>query len=273
VRAAAGRERIGSLLSAVAPGNALCFAELVGADGKAPQASAVLREAVAAAGGTVREFPALTRERMEAWLVSRAAELGVTFAPGAARLLAERVGAYVREGDVDRRRQSELADAELQKLALFRPSGTIGRDDVDELVSEAVPGSAWAFLDAIGARRPADAALLAERLLSSGFAIPLLVSQVHRRLRDLIVVREHLDTGTRPSDLPRVMKLQPFRAQKLVEQASLWSLAALEGALRGLLELDLRSKGISLDGSTVQMSDARDGLGVQLWLAEHVARR
>jgi DNA polymerase III delta subunit len=60
---------------------------------------------------------------MEGWVSRRADELGVSLAPGAAKAIAEKVGAFVREGDVDRRRQSELANSELEKLALYRPEG------------------------------------------------------------------------------------------------------------------------------------------------------
>jgi hypothetical protein len=69
------------------------------------------------------------------------------------------------------------------------------------------------------------------------------------------------------------MRLQPFRAQKLAEQAGAWSVDGLHHAVDGLLELDLRSKGITLDGSTAQMSEARDALGLQVWIAEHAVRR
>ena len=68
------------------------------------------------------------------------------------------------------------------------------------------------------------------------------------------------------------MKLQPFRAQKLSEQAATWTADSLVDALGGLLELDLRSKGISLTGATVHMDDAVDALGLQLWIAEHAIR-
>ena len=88
---------------------------------------------------------------MEGWIANRAKQLDATLGPGAAHLLAERVGAYVREGDVDRRRQTELANAELEKLALYRPDAPITTADVEQLVGEAVPGSTWAFLDAVGA--------------------------------------------------------------------------------------------------------------------------
>ena len=272
LREAAARQRLLAIVAAVPPGNALCFSDLAGTDGKTSAASEELRRAVSAAGGSVAEFPALTRERMESWLERRAVELGATLGPGAARSLAERVGAYVREGDIDRRRQTTLADAELQKLALYRLAGSITRDDVAELVPEAIPGSMWAFLDAVALRRGADASRLAERLLAGGTPLPVLVGQLHRRVRELIIVREHLEMGTRPADLVRLMRMQPFRAQKLAEQAKTWELRGLEAAVGGLLELDLRSKGITLDGSAAAMTDARDALGVQLWITEHVAR-
>jgi DNA polymerase III delta subunit len=273
LRESAARERLLGMLSAVAPGNALAFTELVASGPRTPAAVEVMTNALTAAGGVTRQFPALTRERMERWLNERAAELGIVMGPGAARLLAERVGAYVRESDVDRRRQSELANGELEKLALYRPGSTVSREDVEELVAEAVPGSTWAFLDAAAGRQTADASWLANRLLEDGVPLPVLVSQLHRRLRDLISVREHLDSGARSGDLVRIMRLQPFRAQKLAEQAGAWSVEGLRGALDGLLELDLRSKGITLDGSTAQMSEARDALGVQVWIAEHAIGR
>jgi DNA polymerase III delta subunit len=272
LRETAARERTIGLLGSVAQGNGLCFVDLIGQDAKGPAASGVLRDAVAAAGGVVRELPALTRDRMEAWLTGRATELDIRLGPGAAQALAQRVGAYVREGDVDRRRQSELANGELEKLALYRPGGEVTRADIEELVPEAIPASMWAFLDAIAARRTSDAATLGERLLAGGAPLPVVVGQIHRRLRDLIMVREHLDAGTRPAELVKQMRLQPFRAQKLSEQAATWTAAALDDALAGLVDLDLRSKGISLTGTTVRMDDAVDALGLQLWIADHAVR-
>jgi DNA polymerase III delta subunit len=267
VREGAARERLIGLLGSVAPGNALCFVELVAAGAKGlPQASATVRDAVLAAGGLVRELPALSRDRMEGWITARARELDVTLGPGAARLLAERVGADVREGDVDRRRMSELANAELEKLALYRPTGTVTRDDIGELVAEAVPGSTWAFLDAVGGRRTAEAATLAARLLAEATPMPVLISQLHRRLRDLIVIRDHVAAGTRPPDLVRELKMQPYRAQKLTEQARTWEQPELDTAMAELFELDLLSKGIAPDGSPHSLSEDRSQLALLAWI-------
>lgn len=272
-RESAGKARLAALIRDVAPGNALCFAELAGQDGKVPAATDELRAAVADAGGTVEGFPAVGRDRIGGWLERRAGELGIRLGPGAAQLLAERVGANVREGDVDRRRQTELANGELEKLALYRPDGTVSREDVADLVAEAIPGSTWAFLDAVAARQPGPASRLAERLLADGTPMPVLTTQIHRRLRELLIVRDHMDAGTRPPDLVRVLKMQPFRAQKLTEQAGAWTMPELESALAALVDLDLRSKGISTDGSTVQMSDERDMLAIVTYIAEHTTSR
>jgi DNA polymerase III delta subunit len=272
LRDAAGRERTAALIGLVAPGNALCFVELVASGARSAAGGGALVELIRKAGGHVENLPALTRERLEGWLDRRASELGVRLAPGAARRLAERVGGWVREGDIDRRRQSELANSELEKLALYRPGGTIGRADVEALVEEAVPGSAWAFLDAVGYRRASDASRLAERLLDDGQPLPVLIAQLHRRLRELVVVRDHLAAGASAAELARALKLQPFRAQKLGEQARAWSAEALDAALAALLDLDLLSKGIARDGSPRSLSDGASRLYLAAWLAERVNR-
>ena len=273
MRESASRERLIKTLQEVAPGNALCFTELLAQGGKQTVPSTEMRNTIEALGGQVREFAALNAARMEGWIGDRARELDVTLGPGAARLLAERVGAYVREGDVDRRRMSELASAELEKLALYRPGGTVTRDDVEALVGEAVPGSTWAFLDALGNRSTAMAASLAARLLNAATPIPVLITQIHRRLRELIIIRDHLAAGTKPADIIKELKMQPFRAQKLSEQARTWTQEELDDALQALYELDLLTKGIAPDGSPHSLSDDSSSLALLAWIGGHANLR
>lgn len=265
------RTRLIDLVATVPPGNALCVTDLTASGAKSPAARGALRDAIAEAGGVVEEFKVPAAGQLEPWLVRRAKELDIELEPPAARLLAERVGGHIRESDVDRRRRTELANGELEKLALYKPGGTITAEDVDALVTETIPGSTWAFLDAVGARAGANATILAERLLGDGTPLPVLISQLHRRLRDLILVRELLDAGTKPPQIVKELKLQPFRAKKLAEQAGNWNGQSLDAALVELLALDLRSKGIALDGSTLQMSESIDALAVQTWIARHAS--
>jgi DNA polymerase III delta subunit len=265
------RARLIGLVATVPPGNALCVTDLTASGARSPAARGALRDAVADAGGVVEEFKVPGAGQLEPWLARRASELGIELQPRAARVLAERVGGHIRESDVDRRRRTELANAELEKLALYKPDSSIGPEDVEALVSESIPGSTWAFLDAIGARAGAEATTLAERLLGEGTPLPVLTSQLHRRLRDLILVREHLDTGSSNPQIVKELKLQPFRAKKLSEQARAWTMPQLEAALLELLALDLRSKGVAVDGSTLQMSERIDALTLQTWIARYAA--
>lgn len=257
--------RLVETLGAVAPGNGLAFLDAVDGTARRPASLETLRNAVATAGGEVREFKAPTRDQMARWIADRAKERGIGISPPAAVLLAERVGANVRERDVDRRRQGELAVAELEKLAVYRLGGQIGPEDVKTLVADAVPGSTWAFLDAVGMRRAGDAAALAERL--DDVPGPVLVVHLHRRLKELIDVADLLAAGTPAAALVRTLKLNPYRAERLAEQARIWTLPELDDALTGLLELDAALKGREAG------SDVRRRAAVSLWIAEKVRRR
>lgn len=250
-------------IASVAPGNALAFLDTVDgtATGRRPASLEWLRKVVAEAGGEVREFVAPKADQMARWIEERAKERGVAISGPAAALLAERVGANVRERDIDRRRQGELAVAELEKLALYRLEGQITPDDVKVLVSDVVPGSTWAFLDAIGSRRTAEALELAQRL--ENVAGPLLVTQLHRRIRQLIEIGDLLAAGKSGATIVQTLKLNPYQAERLAHQARAWAPPELDAALAGLLELDRTLK---------DRGDARRRATVALWIAEFVAR-
>ena len=265
VRSKDDRAALVEVLARIAPGNGLVFLE--SSDGsRRTKALEDLAAAVAEAGGDVRGLKAPKEGQLAGWIEARARERGIVLGPGAAKELATRVGGFVREGDVDRRRQGQLAVNELDKLALYRPGAAVSVDDVRALVAEVIPGSAWAFLDAVAARRAGRALELLERLRADTHVLVIL-AQLHRRMRELLVVADYLATGTRPGDLVRILKLKPYRAEKLVEQARTWTPDELERALEGLLEVDTIVRGA--DGAH---DDAQQHLALTLWIAERVGR-
>jgi DNA polymerase III delta subunit len=173
----------------------------------------------------------------------------------------------VREGDVERSQQGRVAVSELEKLALrHAPGEPVTVADVQALVPEAVPGSVWAFVDAVGMRQRARSLELLERLIDDKPA-PVLLAVLHRRLRELIEVQDRLERGEAPGSLVRSMRLVPFRAETLARQAKGWSAAELDSALDGLVELDAQVKGVGGRAST----DARDRLAFDLWITDRVA--
>lgn len=268
VRSKEERERLVATLSLVAPGNALVFLEPNDGSNRRPAALVALEKAVREAGGEVREHKAPKEGQLANWIEQRARERGIALAPGAARELAQRVGGFVREGDVDRRRQGELAVAELEKLGVYRPDAPVGSDDVRALVAEVVPGSTWAFLDAVAARRANVAIPLMERLLDTTPDLVVL-AQLHRRIRELLEVADHLAEGATPGSLVRTLGLKPFRAEKLVEQARSWTLPELEAALEGLVDLDATVRG----APGMPSGDANRRLAWTLWCEAFLVRR
>jgi DNA polymerase III delta subunit len=266
IRKTADRDRLLETLATVAPGNGLAVVEETDSGKKDPP-SKPISDALAAAGGLVRRIEAPREGALAAWIEQRARERRISLASGAARELATRVGGFVREGDVDRKQQGRLAVGELEKLSLrHQEGGAITVADVQALVPAAVPGSVWAFVDAVGMRQRARSLELLERLLDDKPA-PVLLAVLHRRIRELVEVLDRLDRGESPGSLVRSMKLQPFRAETLARQARGWSAPDLDDALHGLVELDAQVKGVG--GRSA--GDARDRLAFDLWIMDRVA--
>jgi competence protein ComEC len=266
LRSNADREALGGAIRSVAPGNALVFIEQGDAGARRSAALQNLETAIQQAGGDAKAFKAPREGMFAAWIEARANERQITLGPGAAKELARRVGGFVREGDVDRQRQGALAVAELEKLALYRPFDPVSEDDVRALVAEVVPDSTWAFLDAVADRKAAVAGPLLDRLLETT-PEPVILVQLHRRVREVLEVADHLANGAAPGSLVRTLGMKPFRVDKLVGQARRWRLDELDAALEGLLELDAMVKGAPDASAT----DAQRRLAFSLWIREKVA--
>ena len=266
IRGGEQREQLLGAFETLAPGNGLAIVEETESGVKDPP-SKVLAEAIRAAGGDVRRFDAPRQDALAAWIELRARERRIALSGGVARELATRVGGFVREGDVERQQQGRIAVMELEKLALRHADDEpVTVDDVRELVPEVVPGSMWAFVDAVGMRQRVRALELLERLIEDKPA-PVLLAVLHRRLRELIEVQDRLERGESPGSLVRSMRLQPFRAETLARQARAWTGPELDAALDGLVELDALVKGVGGRAST----DARDRLAFDLWITDRVA--
>ena len=266
VRSTEGRAALLGTFETLAPGNGLAIVEETESGVREPP-SKPLAEAIRAAGGEVRKLEAPRQDALAAWVEQRARERGIRIAGGVARELATRVGGYVREGDVERQHQGRMAVMELEKLALRHADDEpVTVEDVRDLVPEALPGSMWAFVDAVGMRQRARSLEFLERLIEDRPA-PVLLAVLHRRLRELIEVGDRLDRGESPGSLVRSMRLVPFRAETLVRQARGWTALELDAALDGLVELDAQVKGVGGRAST----DARDRLAFVLWITDRVA--
>jgi DNA polymerase III delta subunit len=254
------------ILPLVAPGNAIVFVEATSTGAKEPGQKRVV-DAVKAAGGEIRAFRSPKAGELAGWIESEARERAMRLGQGSARELAQRIGGFVTDNDAERRNQTRMAVLELDKLALYRGTEPVAVDDVRALVAEAVPGSVWALVDAVGQRDSAKATILLDRLAPST-PEPVLLAVLHRRIRELLEIGDLLASGTREETLPRTLGLHPFRVQQLATQARRWTIAELQAALEDLLELDAIVKGAP--GSPSRESQRR--LGFTLWITDHVGQ-
>jgi DNA polymerase III delta subunit len=258
------RNALVAVLPLVAPGSGIVFVEASPSGARDPGQKRLV-DAVKSVGGEIRAFRAPKAGELAGWIEAEARERGLQLGPGASRALASRVGGFVTDNDADRRNQTMIADRELDKLALYRPDGAVAAADVEALVAEAVPGSVWAFTDAVGRRDLARSAELLERLAATT-PEPVLLAVLHRRVRELIEVADRLAAGEKESSLPRAMGIHSFRAEQLAVQARHWTLPELVAALDGLIDLDATVKNAPGYGA----SEAQRRLAFTMWLAERV---
>ncbi|HEV7603565.1 MAG TPA: DNA polymerase III subunit delta [Candidatus Limnocylindrales bacterium] len=258
------RDALLGAIALVAPGNGLVVLE-ASQSGTKEASQKRLAEAIRAAGGSVRGFPSPKGGALAGWIEAEARERELTLAPKAAQALAQRVGGFVNEPDAERRHQTRMASMELDKLALYRGSEPIRPEDVHALVAEAVPGSLWAFGDAVGLRRVDHALELLDGLLATT-PEPVLLAVLHRRVRELLELGDRLAAGERLPAAAKAMGINSgYRADRLLEQAKSWTTDELSAALDGLVDLDAMVKG--MPGQ--ERGDAQRRLAFSLWVVDH----
>jgi DNA polymerase III delta subunit len=264
------RDRVLEAIALIASGNAIALVEAAKSNAKGPGLKR-FADAIATAGGSIRAAQAPRPTGLGAWIETEARDRRLTLASGAARELADRLGARVTEGDVDRRYLSRIASGELDKLALRHAldESPVTPDDVRALVPETTPSSLWAITDAVGDRRAGAAATAIDRALDST-PEPVMLAILHRRIVELLELGDRLAGGASLPTAARAMGItSEFRAKTLATQARKWSTDDLTDALAGLLELDAMVKGVP--GS--ETDEAQRRLAFQLWVRDAVAAR
>ena len=176
------------------------------------------------------------------WIIARAKGTGREIAADAAKEMATRIGAEIREPDLDRSGMRMTAAIELEKLMLAIPSGVIPLRGVELLVADRGLGSLFAFADAVIAR---SGPLISKHLLRAvSEPGPMVVATLHRKLRDLAQVHGGVvEEGLPIAQVARRMGMHEFPAGKLAEASRRWKGTEIADAIEGLVELDALAKG------------------------------
>lgn len=191
-------------------------------------------------GEIVRAISPLPGE-LAPWLEAEAAGQGIVLEPGVALLIAERVGAEARELDVDRVGMRASALREIEKLASASGGAPIALADAEALVVDRSGGSLFAFLDAVVMR---DHAALARHLdRASGEPAWRIVGDLHRRLRELMIIRSLLRAGHSVASASERSGINEWATKTLARAADRWETRELGEALEGVLEIDRAATG------------------------------
>ena len=143
---------------------------------------------------------------------------------------------------------------EVEKLALYA-DGTATMDDVEALCPPDLQPNIFAFVDSLAAGDRGRALGLLQALLGTGEPSLRIVYMIRRQFRLLARARSLLDEGTPRLEVASTLKVPPFVARKLEEQARKMGEEDLENALALVLDLERGLKG---------GSDLADELQVEL---------
>lgn len=187
----------------------------------------------------IQRFGAPKPKELPRWIHQRTQKLGANIEPRAAAILAQNIGGNLR-----------LLDQEIQKLMLYcGENKTITVDDVKVMVPYVQSADViFNMVDAIGQRNARTAAFYLHRLLDVGEHPLGIFGMVVRQFRLLIQVRWMVDNGSSDQDIIARLKLHPYVARKIREQAHRFTSGQLRTAYQMLADSDLAIKRGRLEG-------------------------
>jgi DNA polymerase-3 subunit delta len=193
--------------------------------------------------GEVHDFKQPTGKALAKWALGHAKNLGLELPEDVA-------GELVQRCSDDKIRVM----GEIDKLALYA-EGTATLEDVEALVRPDLQSNIFRFVDALGTGDRSEALELLEALLTTGEPPLRIVYMVRRQFRLLARARSLFESGPSRSEVASTLKVPPFVAKKLEEQARRIDEGDLERALALTLDLEGGLKG---------GSDLADELQVEL---------
>jgi DNA polymerase-3 subunit delta len=192
--------------------------------------------------GKVHDFEQPTGRALVQWVVGHAKRLGLNLPDNVAGNLIDRCS-----GD-----KMRLA-SETEKLALYVGEGRATEEDVEALCPPDVQSNIFAFVDSLAAGERGKALRLLEALISTGEPPLRLTYMIRRQFALVARARALSERGASQREIASELRVPPFVARKLKEQARGLSEDELERALALVLDLEHGLKGGSDLGDELQV--------------------
>lgn len=186
--------------------------------------------------GEARSFQLPDAKSLPGWVQRRAGALGVRLDAGAVRLLCDLVGSDLW-----------LLANELEKLRVYAGGQPLREADVRALVSKAREEKGWSLADAVVDGKPAQALRVLHELRQQGESMQQLLATIQGRFRRLAIAREMMDAGAPGSAIGQRLGARGYGLERLLDQASRYSLDAIRAAYDRLVQADADIKRGLLD--------------------------
>ncbi len=205
--------------------------DLVLVETKTLDRSHLVLKTAKAVGGEVMLFA--ISENLPGWIIRRATEHRAIIEPGAADILARRVGADLH-----------TLNSELEKLALYtagqRP---ITKADIDLLVPYTEEADQFGLSNAIGQRNARRAYDQLHKELDEGSNPMAILGSIAAQIRALIEVKDMAERGMSPAEIAQTKGWKSdYAATARLKEAANFSMARLEQTMEMLLEIDVAIK-------------------------------
>jgi DNA polymerase-3 subunit delta len=183
--------------------------------------------------GEVLEYQAPKEGQLPQWLVREARErLGMDLGLQEARLMVQRCGD-----------NQNILLRELEKLQIYAGENRVTVDDIHLLATPTYEASIFDLLDSLALGRGAAAFAAADELLAAGERTEMLFNRILRNFQSLNRVAAMREEGMSQEAIQAELKLKPYPARKLLEQAARLGTDGVARRLAILAESDVRMKG------------------------------
>lgn len=189
-----------------------------------------------------QEFKKLSNSELADWIKKEIEGRSGAIAPRAIQTLIGLIGYDLWQIDREIDKLINFKSGEKPALTTGGAPAIIEDNDVEELVKGNFDDNIFALTDAIGARNKALALKLLEEQFALGSNEIYLLTMMTRQIKIILQARQALDLGQSSKNLVSEFKINPFVAQKAMEQARNFSLDALKIIFSRLVEIDFKIK-------------------------------
>lgn len=176
-------------------------------------------------------FDLLDERETKKWIKEKFLKLETEVDSGAVEKLAAFVG-----NDLWR------LDNEIKKLASYKKKGKVLSEDVSVLVRPKIETDIFKTIDAIAQKNKKTAISLIHEHLRRGDSPNYLLYMITYQFRNLLAVKELMESGFPYYAIPKKTKLHPFVVKKSYQLASKFSFEELKKIYRKIFQIDFSIK-------------------------------